>query len=598
MIRNKIWATANLTTVTMPTVFFVWSILFFSVNLFAAKSEKVISSTPGYIVASELPIGYQSVADSIYIKIYDAMEGSKTYTSAEEQLKGVVNFLHIESRKSTIIRRLLFKKGGAITRDLLLETERNLRREEFLADAVIEIDTSRSEGAWIVVHTFDQWTTTLGFNAGRKGGFFNYSVALIESNVLGSGQQVGMGYDHNIDRDLYWGKYQNQSFLVDKQKLSMIGGKSTDGYTMDFNLSIPLLSKTQKWSYIWANSILKSNKYYYLDANHPEEIAAFSGIIPASLLPLDPYKPHILIRYYGMVDLSSSFALTYSFGKRYKLNSSWVTEISESYQDSKNTRLIGGYSINPGDFGYALDMRKDVRTGAIFSFSDNRYKTLTNFRNLKWQEDVDVGYKFSQGIYLNLPALQSTRAGMRLTHSAKWVEVWKNSHIMSTSVTSSYDVIDGLEIIDGNAEHLLEYQWKPLPFLATAYSHQWTSLFAQEKSAQLLLGDEEGFNGFPNRFFAGKERVFFNLEERYFPPFEFGTIVPALAVFINAGNTYTNPSETDLSDMHYSAGLGLRLGASRSTQKVVNHLNFAVPLDEKYRKNLGWQFTLRATKNL
>jgi hypothetical protein len=43
-------------------------------------------------------------------------------------------------------------------------------------------------------------------------------------------------------------------------------------------------------------------------------------------------------------------------------------------------------------------------------------------------------------------------------------------------------------------------------------------------------------------------------------------------------------------------GVGLRLGATRSTQKVVNHVNLTFPLGEK---SLGAVlFGIRATKSL
>ena len=52
--------------------------------------------------------------------------------------------------------------------------------------------------------------------------------------------------------------------------------------------------------------------------------------------------------------------------------------------------------------------------------------------------------------------------------------------------------------------------------------------------------------------------------------------------------------------MHYAVGIGLRLGASRSVQKVVNKINIAWPIGEK---NLGpWSFfkylSISASKSL
>ena len=102
--------------------------------------------------------------------------------------------------------------------------------------------------------------------------------------------------------------------------------------------------------------------------------------------------------------------------------------------------------------------------------------------------------------------------------------------------------------------------------------------------------------GFPNFYYSGRAKVLVFAEQRFFPPFEFGTVVPAFAVFVNGGNTYRSQSAVDLSDMHYALGVGLRLGATRSVQKVVNHVNVVWPLGEK---NLsGWSWGIRASKSL
>ena len=81
-----------------------------------------------------------------------------------------------------------------------------------------------------------------------------------------------------------------------------------------------------------------------------------------------------------------------------------------------------------------------------------------------------------------------------------------------------------------------------------------------------------------------------------FPRIEVGTVVPALAVFANAGNTFPGYSQFDPDKLHYGLGFGLRLGASKSVQKVVNHINMAWPIGEKHVS--GPVISLRAKKSL
>jgi hypothetical protein len=69
-----------------------------------------------------------------------------------------------------------------------------------------------------------------------------------------------------------------------------------------------------------------------------------------------------------------------------------------------------------------------------------------------------------------------------------------------------------------------------------------------------------------------------------------------MAVFANAGNTFPGYADFDWDKLHYSLGFGLRLGASKSTQKVVNHVNLSWPIGEKELS--GPVFSIRAKKSL
>jgi hypothetical protein len=90
--------------------------------------------------------------------------------------------------------------------------------------------------------------------------------------------------------------------------------------------------------------------------------------------------------------------------------------------------------------------------------------------------------------------------------------------------------------------------------------------------------------------------MLFQAEQRYFPGFEFGTLVPAFAIYTDAGNTFPAYDEVDLGDMHYSVGIGLRLGFSKTVQKLVYHFNLSQPIDEPRLK--GPVFSLRVKQSL
>src|SRR5690606_12018017 len=148
---------------------------------------------------------------------------------------------------------------------------------------------------------------------------------------------------------------------------------------------------------------------------------------------------------------------------------------------------------------------------------------------------------------------------------------------------------------NGSGAAYVEAQWKPVPAIATVLIAQYDQVFAAPDAPRLYLGEESGLLGYPNFYYAGHRRFLASAEQRLFPHWEFGTVVPALAVFVNAGNAWDAGAPRP-GDLHYAAGVGLRLGATRSVQKVVNHVNLTWPLGE--RNLAGPVFGVRASKSL
>jgi hypothetical protein len=182
-----------------------------------------------------------------------------------------------------------------------------------------------------------------------------------------------------------------------------------------------------------------------------------------------------------------------------------------------------------------------------------------------------------------------------LSHAAVFNDAWFDALFVNTNASMHYFAgPSGFD--DGYAAAFGEMQWKPIPFTSTFFATTWNHFFAAEKSQQLLLGEDNGLNGYPSFYYAGQARILFEAEQRFFPPFEVGTVVPALAVFGNAGNTFPGYADFDWDKLHYSVGLGLRLGATKSVQKVVNHVNLSWPLGEKELS--GPVFSIRAKKSL
>jgi hypothetical protein len=197
---------------------------------------------------------------------------------------------------------------------------------------------------------------------------------------------------------------------------------------------------------------------------------------------------------------------------------------------------------------------------------------------------------------LNQTELGALNSDWNFAHTAVYDDAWWNSLFLNTNASMNYFVSPEGNFDNGSTSTYAEGQWKPMVYTATVMTAQYDNLFASTASQRLYLGEESGLIGFPNFYYSGKARVLFAAEQRLFPPFEMGTLVPAFAVFLNAGNTYSAYDAVDLNQLHYGIGVGLRLGATRSVQKVVNHINVMWPLGEKNLDSWSWGIT--ASKSL
>ncbi len=575
---------------------------FFSVYAFA--KDRVFEPSEGFTLAEKLPDSVKIHVRSIQLNIKDAFEGAKVNSEVEAYVFDIGNKLHIESKPYTIRRRLLFKEGDTINKDKLLETERALRNEEFLADAKIEVKIWEDSTAHIIVTTFDQWTTTLAASLNRDGGEWQYWFGPVESNVLGSGQKLGFFMGHTDKHDLKWLDYKNNAFLPWKLQLGANGVLYSDGYGYAFSLAHPLLSRSDKYAFSISMEGSELSETVYFDANDYEEMAKDHSLSDSAIQAYAK-KNHTLLYYNRIATHNTNVTVTRSYGDKLKLNPSLTYDRSDRYQHGsllpRTDALALANQFNASD--YKLDERTTDLAGLSLSLYQYEYKTVRNFRNLKWSENLDVGWRLSSKLAKNLN-LEKNIAGNQydwyLSHTAVFNNAWMDAHFVNSNVTTNYFITENGRLNNGYAHAGLEYYWRQVETTGSFLSVQWSNLFAVTKTQQLLLGEETDLHGYPNYYYAGQARFIMSAEQRLFTPWEMGTFIPAFAAFVNAGNTYKSYNVFDPQDLHYSVGLGMRLGASKSVQKVVNHLNFAWPLDRRLLKGpYYWPtFSLQAKKSL
>ena len=238
----------------------------------------------------------------------------------------------------------------------------------------------------------------------------------------------------------------------------------------------------------------------------------------------------------------------------------------------------------------------EVPAGRLWGAQTQR--SLRNFRNLKWGESVETGWRLSASAALNQEWLGAGDHDFNLSQDGAYIAFPADDWYVKGGYSWQAFLSPGGDFADGRAELWWETALREHPLTSTWLTGSWTGLFATPASEQLTLGELNGLNGYPSFYYAGQARLLTSLEQRWYPEFELLTFVPAFAAYFSAGNTFTGWRATDPGDLHYSAGMGLRLGRSKSTQKTVQHFNVNSPLGDKYLRGPLISIVVRRTLKL
>ncbi|NQU28655.1 MAG: hypothetical protein HQ528_10230, partial [Candidatus Marinimicrobia bacterium] len=343
----------------------------------------------------DLPNGFQAVIDSIQVEVLDAFEGTRIATKWEQNIYDLGNSLHVKTKQATVNRLLLFSPGDVVTRKLLIESERNLRRVSFLADAKIFL-RKEAESTSVKIVVYDQWSTTPGSSIKRLGGQWAYWFGLKESNILGSGQTISLSYHKSILNSYLNLEYYNPSFSKDRLKYYLLINHSDEGRGITGSLLKPLRSKTDRSGYQISFGTQTGTNRIFWDANlfdKQENEAMPAGVTTG--------EPNSVIEFPDVKISSIYAAYTRSFGLNLKFNT--VYFISSYWREYPgNTRYVAGIEEFFKPAVFQLPTYDDRLVGIKFELFTSEYSTTRNFKQLKWTEDIEQGWNTSLAIGRNL----------------------------------------------------------------------------------------------------------------------------------------------------------------------------------------------------
>jgi len=469
------------------------------------------------------------------------------------RLYQLADSLHIETRKSVIATFLLFREGDVYSPGRLAETERNLRALQFLKSASVVASPPHDGVVDVVVTTQDSWSIAPETQAGSKGGKSTVGATLAETNLLGLGKDLEIGWNKGVDRTRIGVNYNDPAFFAPYWRAAFGYAVNSDGYDHRFMVARPFYSFATPWATEMSFTGFRQFDHLYGGGREIEtfrqthrEIAASYGV---ALDPNDSSAHRLTAGFRGVDD--SFFVMRKS--------------LSQTLPDDRQFRYVFvRYESAANDFVKLNFVNKDVR-----------------------YEDFNLGGQYSIETAISPRALgvDRTTAYARVAASnGKWLG---DGFVMpAASLASRFD--RGPQNTIATSSLLYVRRGGKASYPTTFLSRiSMSSGWRMDAEQQFFADGLTGLRGYRAHAFAGTRALVINVEERLYLGREILQLAsPGIVAFADAGNATTG-GFTDLLHLKSDIGIGIRIGLPRTPKNLLRiDLAYALNRDPLGRK--GW----------
>jgi len=506
----------------------------------AAPQDAVWKPTPEYLEAQHAVIGEIEVDNA---NIFDPQIPEENHA-----LYRLANSLHVRTRPKIILRQLLFQSGDPFEQRLLEESERILRSNDYLRDAVITPVRYADGVVDILIHTVDVWTLDPRLSVGRSGGENNSSFGLKDSNLLGTGIHFGLFQKSNVDRDMTQFTLFDRELGNTRYSLGTSYSDNSDGYRAELAFGRPF----------YALEARRSSGLGLLSADQVDSLYD-RGEIQAKFRHQLQYH-----RIYAGISkgLENGWAHRHSIGFEYQ-EDRFAPYTDETYP----------YSEVPEDRKYLIPYYE-------WQLIEDQYEEAHNHDQIGVTEDRFLG----------------TLLNLRLGYASRSFGSLENALFLDSTVRTGFGTSDSVSLITSADFHSRLQGGEmndTLMTLGATFHHRqsddWLLHVALtgnlshnlDLDHQLLLGGDNGLRGYPLRYQGGDSSLLLTVEERLFTDwYPFHLIRIGAVGFFDAGRTWgVNPVGSENLGWLKDVGVGLRFGNTRSGIGRVVHLDLAFPLD-------------------
>jgi surface antigen-like variable number repeat protein len=160
----------------------------------------------------------------------------------------VGNALHIQTRAATIRRELLFRPGQPYDSARVAESERNLRALGVFRR--VRIDTVRTDSGLVArVVTKDGWSTKADWRFRSSGGEVAYTIGLVEDNLLGTASSAEVRYRKTPDRTSVTLGFRRPRLFAGRVGLAALYEDRSDGRVSALAVEQPFYSLASRFGF-------------------------------------------------------------------------------------------------------------------------------------------------------------------------------------------------------------------------------------------------------------------------------------------------------------------------------------------------------------
>jgi hypothetical protein len=483
------------------------------------------------------------------------------------------NALHTRTRAEFIQRELLVRPGDCYDPWLVEETERLLRNYDFLGRVNVEAERI-ADGSWtLTVDTRDEWSTEVDVRlASGDKGFGIEGVRITESNLLGTGRELGLFYfQRDATRD-YGASYYTPQLAGTRWDMRAEGGRTRAGTFVNGTVAYPFVGEVSRWS---GRAFFSRNDQFfdYLTADDAG-LAAHRTLVPTR----EKYFEFSAVRRIGDQGRVGMLGAGVSFQEL-------------AYPGDPQRAVQGDYDqLEPGDSATIravaphLHPLNSIHAFLLLGHRNIWWVKRTGLDSMRGEEDVRLGAEVGLALGRSLPSLENDDDLVTTLSLYTAVEAGDALFVASARGDVRRNLAAAIsepewEDFYGEAE-LLAYLrptgWKRHTFLLRAAG---LGAWHTRTPFQLTLGGLRAVRGLHPSRFPGGRRAVVSLEDRFFIGWPLPDVLDlGLTVFADAGRVWAGdvPYGAD-SGLHGSVGTGIRASfpaGSRSTFR----LDFAWPL--------------------